>query len=354
MVFRRNNAIGTILTAFVLFLGSCQSPQPQVDYSNAEPPPAVDGEKMNGLSFVAPVREMEANAYDEALKTNANWITLMPYGYGNGNEAELHWDINWQWWGERKEGLEACVLMAHQKGFKVMVKPQIWFNHGTYTGNITFKSEKEWQTFEQSYERFILDFAEIAAKTKAESFCIGTEWREFVKARPDFWKQLIAKVRKSYKGTVTYAANWDAYEAFPHWADLDLVGIDAYFPLSHSENPTEQELYDGWAPHFKAIQNLSKKVNKPIVFTEFGFRSMDKNASEPWDSGKGTAVNLNNQVNAYNATFKRFWGEEWFKGGFIWKWFSKHSQSGGSSNNKFTPQNKPAQKTLTEWYAKYS
>jgi hypothetical protein len=353
MKIRKYNAIKILFAVLMLSFASCGPTEETVDYSGAVlPTPAVASEKMNGLSFVAPVRPMKGHAYDEVVNTNANWVTLIPYGYGNGDEPQLRWNVDWQWWGEKSSGVKKCVLMAQEQKLKVMVKPQIWFRHGSYTGDLSFDSDAEWELFENSFEGFILEFAEVAEVAKAEAFCLGTEWRNFVKVRPDFWKQLIEKVRKTFSGTLTYAANWDDYQAFPHWLALDLIGIDAYFPLSSADHPTEKELFDGWEPHFNAIKTLSQQTGKPICFTEWGYRSTVKNASEPWDSGKGQAVDMQNQVNAYNATFKRFWNEEWFAGGFIWKWFSKHSESGGSSDNKFTPQNKPAQQTLTEWFGK--
>ncbi|MBT4679131.1 MAG: glycoside hydrolase, partial [Flavobacterium sp.] len=46
----------------------------------------------------------------------------------------------------------------------------------------------------------------------------------------------------------------------------------------------------------------------------------------------------------------QFWKEDWFLGGFIWKWFHKHTEVGGENNNRFTPQNKPAEVLLRSLY----
>ena len=46
----------------------------------------------------------------------------------------------------------------------------------------------------------------------------------------------------------------------------------------------------------------------------------------------------------------QFWKEDWFAGGFAWKWFHKHSEVGGGNNNRFTPQNKPGEETLRKLY----
>jgi hypothetical protein len=64
-----------------------------------------------------------------------------------------------------------------------------------------------------------------------------------------------------------------------------------------------------------------------------------------------TSVNLEAQVNTTRATFEELWSEDWFAGGFVWKWFIHHDRAGGLENNRFTPQNKPAEAVIKEYYA---
>jgi len=99
---------------------------------------------------------------------------------------------------------------------------------------------------------------------------------------------------------------------------------------------------------------LSDKHNKPILFTEFGYRSVDYTGKEPWKSDRNmTSVNLEAQTNATKALFKEFWKEDWFAGGFIWKWHHNHSKVGGENNHRFTPQNKPVEDVIKDTYLKY-
>ena len=62
-------------------------------------------------------------------------------------------------------------------------------------------------------------------------------------------------------------------------------------------------------------------------------------------------MNLEAQTNGLQAIHNQFWNEEWFAGGFLWKWFHAHDRAGGEENNRFTPQNKPAEKRLKELFA---
>ena len=59
-------------------------------------------------------------------------------------------------------------------------------------------------------------------------FAVGTELKAFAKKRPEFWKQLIQKVRTVYSGPLTYAANWDEYHEISFWQDLDYIGCLLY------------------------------------------------------------------------------------------------------------------------------
>ena len=101
------------------------------------------------------------------------------------------------------------------------------------------------------------------------------------------------------------------------------------------------------------IKNLSKEVNKPVIFTEFGYRNIDYSAKEPWDEKQNETFNSLAQENAFLAIFAKFWGETWFAGGFIWKWFPEHTNSGGKNNNRFTPQNKATEKIIADFYGKF-
>ena len=331
-------------------LGCADSSTAQVSQSSTVYNP--DSDMMRGLSFVAPPKKIEAHCFDDVVAVNANWVTLMPYAYGRAGNPGLSWNINWQWWGERTDGTLSCIEMAHAKGLKVMVKPHVWINHGSFTGDLNFGSDEEWKDFEKDYEAYVLEFAKLSEEAGAESYCLGTEWKKFVEQRPEFWSQLIDKVRAVYSGELTYAGNWDSYNRFPHWEKLDYIGIDAYFPLTSDQQPDLKTLKAGWESHLDAIGDHARSVGKQVVFTEYGYRSMDYLGKEPWDSGNGHRVNMQAQVDAYEAFFQTVWHQEWFRGGFAWKWFHDQESSGGTGNNKFTPQNKPAQEVLKKWYGK--
>jgi hypothetical protein len=306
--------------------------------------------KINGISFVASDRETTLTALVPLIKINANWVTLMPFAFQkNSSACEIVYDNNRQWWGERRIGVQKTAEIFHKKNFKVMIKPQIWIPNA-FTGRTKMNSEQDWITYEKNYEKFILDYAKIADLTNSEMFCIGTELNVFVSTRPDFWNQLIKKIRIIYSGKITYAENWDTFENVPFLSSLDYIGIDAYFPLTNEKTPEIKQLTKAWKPIKSRIQKLSEKFNKKIIFTEFGYQSKDFTAKEPWEHSKNSNVNLVAQQNSLAVILANFWQEKWFEGGFLWKWYDNHDQVGGFLDTDYTIQNKPSELILAKFY----
>lgn len=311
--------------------------------------------KINGVSFVASRDKVSQENITPVKQVYADYAAVMPFGFiPEVNSHEIIFDTERQWFGETKLGAKQYIDLLHRNRIKVMLKPQLWIWRGIFTGELQMDSEENWQRLENRYEDFILTYADLAEETRVEIFCIGTELERFVKYRPDFWTSLIGKVRERYSGKLTYAANWDEFGRTPFWSSLDYIGIDAYFPLSEAKTPTVEELKVAWIPWKEKIASVSDTLKRPVLFTEFGYRSMDYTAKKPWLVHRNEEqVNLEGQVNAKKAIFESFWDEDWFAGGFVWKWFINHERSGGPNDNRFTPQNKPAQEVIRTFYRLY-
>ena len=311
--------------------------------------------KINGVSFVASRDSINENHINPVVNIHANYAAIMPFGFiKNLEHPEIIYNTDRQWFGETIVGAKQYIEALQNKNIKIMLKPQIWVWKGEFTGFIEMKQEADWKTLEDSYSKFILDYAELAAATGVEIFCIGTELEKFIDNRPEYWNGLIVEIKKIYNGKLTYAANWNEFDRTPFWNALDYIGIDAYFPLSDKKTPSLEDCMEGWKQHKAYIQNFSVTHKKPILFTEYGYRSMDYAGKQPWDTNNSIIqVNLEAQVNATQALFETFWKEDWFAGGFVWKWFHNHNESGGKNNARFTPQNKPVESLIEKHYGLY-
>mgnify|MGYP001006539210 CR=1 FL=1 len=132
-----------------------------------------------------------------------------------------------------------------------------------------------------------------------------------------YWKSVIKSVRSEFKGKLTYAANFDNYHLVGFWSDLDILGINAYFPLrfqynneqwgkineeqTSPETPEtaakfanlEEELIAGWQDVYSSIESVKKKndinPDMPLWFTELGYIYRENCTYAPW-AGFGHAV----------------------------------------------------------------
>ena len=235
-----------------------------------------------------------------------------------------------------------------------MIKPHVWITGEGWPGEFKCETDQSWEIWEDSYYEYIMKFAEMADSLDVEVFCIGTEYRLAVRERTQFWERLIDSVRNVYNGKVTYAANWDNYENVTFWDKLDFIGIDAYFPITKAKHPKREELKIGFEKLSFQLKRFSDSCDRKILFTEYGFRSLDYSTSGYYKyQTDELSTNPELQADAYEAFLSVFWKESWIKGGFFWKYqFRSESELGGIKNNRYTPQFKPAQKVVSHYYGR--
>jgi hypothetical protein len=310
--------------------------------------------KMNGMSFVAPPNPFPSDPMEELSTLGVGWIASLPYAIFQKNKPTFNRVVSGGWWGEGSDGMYKTIELAHEQGLKVMLKPQLW-THGQWIGNLDFKTNKEWELFEVSYSKFILYWATVADSMDVELFCIGTEIQHSTDKRPNYWRNLIDDIREIYKGKLTYAPNWDDYEKVTFWDKLDYIGTDAYFPLLPDKTPSVCNLKDAWQPILKKLKAFSEKWNKPVLFTEFGYLSLDGCAFKTWELEKDRrSVDINEQAqsNAVQALLEVFAEEKWWAGGFLWKWYPNLNSAAGEGKRArdYTPQGKLLEKVLKKMY----
>ncbi len=306
---------------------------------------------MNGVNLVATPNEIQKESFLELTQINASWISIIPYAYSHGYTSKVYFNTNSQWWGETIIGVQKTIDLAQEQDLKTMLKPHIWFGWGKNATDFKLSTEQDWIAWEKSYSNYILAFAKIAATKKVDLFCFSTELKQVVLERPQFFKQLITKIRAIYKGNITYAANWDNYENVTFWNDVDFIGIDAYFPLSEEKQPSVATLHKKWTPIKEQLKKIAHKHNKPILFTEYGFESCDYNTKETWGSNGKHPANQQAQTNAYKAFFDSFYNENWFAGGFLWKWHLTEETKRNTATS-YTPQNKQVLQLIQQKFQK--
>ena len=312
---------------------------------------------IHGVSFVAPPQPYKVSTFQEMKDVGINSIAVIPYGFMKLDEPTVHYDPNGkQWWGERPEGIIETIKDAHNLDIKVMLKPSVYMWQ-SWTGNAEFIDKEEIKIWIDSYTKYVLQFAKIADSLSVDLFCIGNEFKKMAISQPKLWRKLINEIRVIYNGPLTYASNWDEYESIEFWDDLDFVGINAYFPLSDELHPSEETLLLAWRKKAENIEKLHLKFNKPILFTEYGYMSVDQATHETWMLEKdrdSLKENQKLQADAYEALFKTFYNKPYWHGGFMWKWYPYEGRRSASRIRDYTPQGKLGEATLKKWFLKNS
>lgn len=310
--------------------------------------------KIKGITLVAPPKPFTSDPIPNIKSVNASWIAVVPFGFTRKGQNTVRHNSPWQWWGETKDGIVESAKLAHKQGMKVMLKPQIYIP-GSWVGDMDFDSDEDWQVWEESYMDYIMYFVDIATKENIDMLCVGTEFKIAIKKREKFWRKLIAEIRAVYDGKLIYSSNWDSYKEVPFWDALDYIGISAYFPLTKDKTPEKNQLLKKWRPIVKTLKKYSAKQGKKIVFTEYGYLSVDGCAHKTWELEKKVgqlSINEQAQANAIEGILSSFWQQDFWAGGFLWKWFPNGMGHEGYPEKDYTPQNKISEQSLAKWYKK--
>jgi len=307
---------------------------------------------IQGFTMVAPPYPIQIDSYQEVVDAGVNYVSIIPYGYCRVGETEIWYNSDRQWWGERLDGARQMIKMAHKSGLSVMLKPQIYVP-SSWPGDINFDSDKEWKKWEASYLIFIRDMVKMAVEEEVDILCIGTEFKESAKNRPAFWIKMIEEIRQTYCGQLTYSANWDHYQQIPFWKELDFVGVSAYFPLSEEKTPVKKDLVKKWSNPSTNLASFSSKINRPILFTEYGYLSVDGAAGKTWlleKKVRNLKINEEAQARSLDALYEVFFDQKYWAGGFLWKYFPNNQGHEGYFKRDYTPQGKKSMAVIKRWF----
>jgi len=315
----------------------------------------LTSEKHKGVCWVAGREEVTQKEIDALLNCHINWISQTPFGWqrdASSSAIFTNHSSDKIWWGESDTGISQTTAIANKSGIKTILKPHLWVRNG-WPGDIEMKSDTAWLSWFSNYETFIIHYAELAEQNKIEVFCIGTELQKTTTHEKE-WRSLITKIRSRYSGKLIYAANFhEEFEHIKFWDALDYIGIQAYFSLADKRDASLDELVRNWKTHLFSIERVHRKYNKPVMFTEIGYRSDAQAAIEPWTWPRDMKeVPPADEVQAlcYQAFFKAVWNKNWLNGVYFWKWYPHGARRPEQSD--FTPQGKPAEKIMKENFAK--
>ena len=120
-------------------------------------------------------------------------------------------------------------------------------------------------------------------------------------------------------------------------------------PLSTKQNPSDKDLDQGAKKIMDQIEKVSKHFDKPVLFTEVGFRSVERPWLHPHEEANGQSYSEEAQARCYKALLANTKGRDWLLGLYWWKWPS-YIPYAKERRTSFTPCGKSAGVILGHWY----
>lgn len=276
--------------------------------------------------------------------------------------------------------LASAVRKARKLGLRVNIRPQLDVGKTAARSkprDLIDQGDSERRNWFDAYKAMLSRYARVARDTGASGLYIGAGLSAMTSDDKDRneWRAIAKDVRSGalmgdgkggYKGEVLYAAQWDAVvedalDPATHlsfWDAVDVISVDAYFPIAAGAEPSEDELRSGWTttatgglplPPAQIVRNLHAEYGKQVRFSALGYTSREGSAAFPEkgdaeQAAAGGKVSETTQLRATRAAFD-IWGgiaaEGWFEGISWWEWPASGGR-GGPKDGSFSFQGKRA------------
>ena len=235
------------------------------------------------------------------------------------------------------------IAYAHELGLKVILKPMLNVSDGMWRAHINFfdhdvPCEPKWSDWFASYTDFISHYAALAEETKCEMLVIGCELVNSDR-REQQWRELIAAVRKEYRGGITY--NCDKYQEdhVAWWDAVDVISSSGYYPI------------DRWEQELQRIGQVVEKYNKPFFFCEAGCASRKGAKWLPNNWELEGSVDLSEQKEWYEEMFKQTARHKWVGGFGLWDWKAHlYPLEEYNKDSDYALFGKPAEETVRNYF----
>lgn len=310
----------------------------------------VDGERrdfMRGVVVSCPRAgqiwgspDMEQTLHDlKALGTR--WVSIHPYaGVRRDGSVRFRSTVETPY-------LSRAAQLIADADMKLFLKPHLaYWGSFEWRGAIDFGEDgSAWDRFFDGYTRFIVDQASFAEANDVPLLSVGVEYERTTRF-DERWRQIIASVREVYSGQITYAANWDSLHKVPFWDAVDLIGVNAYFPLADRDATDRESVDRAWGKPLEQLSSLSHQHGgKPVVFAEIGYARSPTAASAPWQAGVvDTAPVRALRRTLIDVALVKIEQTPFIAGMFWWKWIPGNDRW----DRDFSMKDTEAREALTE------
>lgn len=288
---------------------------------------------------------------DELSRMGANFVSITPFGRIwslTSTDVDLGFEVPF---AENRQAVLRMVEQAKARDMGVLLIPHLWVETGGWRGEIDPSSEAGWKAYHAAYRAFVLAWADVAAEAGADGFSIGVECKSWSGRFPDVWRSLIHEVRQRFSGFITYSANWDEVEDVVFWDQLDLIGVNAFYPLADRGDASYEDYVAGAGRARDGVRSLAERLQMPVLFVEIGYTTRKDAAVEPWlwpDDMIDVVFDEHEQARALSALFDVFLPESWFSGFFLWRYYADLDDISQEHLWGFSPHGKLAEPLLSE------
>ncbi|MBN2197309.1 MAG: hypothetical protein JW751_31190 [Polyangiaceae bacterium] len=295
-----------------------------------------------------------ARGIEEARRLGARWVSITPYGRVF-DLAPAGVSLTFEAPpAENRAAIVRSVAMAHAAGLRVLMVPHLWVETGAWRGELDPGDDAAWARWAHGYRAFVLTWAQVARDAEVDLLAVGIELRTWVTTThaPSF-VEIIRDVRRVYPGPLTYAANWDDVADTVILGELDVIGINAFFPLHWENGATFTELVAGGERAAAQAAEVATMWDKPVLFTEFGYTTRRDCAVRPWEWPEHldtVVVDESAQAEAYFALLRPLLDAPWFAGFFVWRVAADPDDVTQEAEWGFSPRGKQAELILRDAY----
>ena len=200
-------------------------------------------ELINGVELSSVYPSTWSSSIETGLRdikgTGANWVVLSPrWSITSTNppmiEPSGSQDLGW---------VELQWMINHVKlqELSPVLFPQV--NYSNYQGfwDESTRDSGWWQSYHDRYQRFILNYADLAQLMEVEAIIIGDprviQQMEFSPDSEARWLQLISDIRSRYKGKIIAAISLPSVREVPGWiSEVDQIYVLFSPDLTNSVN----------------------------------------------------------------------------------------------------------------------
>jgi len=292
---------------------------------------------------------------DESRRGGATWVSLTVFGRVNdltGRGVDPTFEAPH---AENRDAVRRAVRMAHARGLSVFLVPHLWIESGDWRARIDPVTDQGWAAWARSYEAYVTGWAQLAEETGVDMLAAGVELRSWVTTpRAPSFAAMLGRLRRVYHGLLTYSANWDDAADTVVLGALDVIGVNAFYPLAERAGASPDELRAGGLRVRDDVRRLAAAWQKPVVFTEIGYTARPDPAYHPWewpDAMRDVRVDEDAQAEAYRALVAPLLDEPSFAGFFVWRIYADPDDVSQERDWGFSPRGKRAERVVLDAFA---